>query len=281
MKAFNVYSPEPTGSLPPQLFKYIDTKNIRSATDRFINFINDIATQLHTKLANTQQTKSDLKSIKLTAPKLFGQDVELDFIDSGTRASVYKIKIGNEIFALKINRQNGFQRSDELDAINLQRRARNLINKIYIGAPFEYGDEQYSWLLSDYVARDRKNSFDRGHEKLLYAYLTKGIDYSDVSTSNFKDGKIIDPGGLSRGNTFFSLNRAQTDIVKKLVHCMRTDDMAGFNKLLAKNPAVIQYMFVSMIMKKFQMPKKYQPYLSAVMIAHANLKSSANNSHDI
>ena len=42
MKAFNIYNQEPTGSLPPQLFKYIDIKNIRAATDQFINFMNDI-----------------------------------------------------------------------------------------------------------------------------------------------------------------------------------------------------------------------------------------------
>ncbi|MBO5662478.1 MAG: hypothetical protein J6S12_01285 [Alphaproteobacteria bacterium] len=281
MKAFNIYNQEPTGSLPPQLFKYIDIKNIRAATDQFINFMNDISLQLHTKLSNVQQTKGNLKNIKLTAPKLFGQDVKLEFIDSGTMASVYKIKIGDEIFALKINRQNYYQRSDELGAINLHRSARNLINKAYIGAPFEYNGEQYSWLMSDFVSRDRPNSFERANEKLLYAYLTKGIDYSDGSPYNFKDGKIIDLAGLSHGNTFLSLNRAQTDIVKKLVHCMRTDDMASFNKLLAKNPTVTRYMYISMIMKKFQMPKRFQPYFAAVTIAHENLKQAHNNSRDI
>ena len=30
MKAFNIYNQEPTGSLPPQLFKYIDIKNIET-----------------------------------------------------------------------------------------------------------------------------------------------------------------------------------------------------------------------------------------------------------
>ena len=281
MKAFNFYNQEPSGSLPPQLFKYIDIKNIRAATDLFIKFMNDISLQLHTKLSDVQQTKDNLRNIKLTAPKIFSQDVELEFIDSGTMASVYKIKIGDQTFALKINRNNGRHRSDELGAIKMHRSARNLINKAYIGAPFEYNGEEYSWLISDYVSRDRPNSFERANEKLLYAYLTKGIDYSDGASYNFKDGKIIDLAGLSRGNTFISLNRAQTDIVKKLVHCMRADDMAGFNKLLAKNPTVTQYMYISMIMKKFQMPKRFQSYFAAVTIAHENLKLSQNNSRDI
>lgn len=38
------------GSIPQQLFKYIDGKNMRDATDEFIGFINNISLQLHTRL---------------------------------------------------------------------------------------------------------------------------------------------------------------------------------------------------------------------------------------
>lgn len=285
MKAFDAFNPEPVGSIPPQLFKYIDGENIRGATDEFIHFINDIALQLHTRLSGVEDTKKNVASVKLDAPKLFGQDVTLDFIGSGTMASVYKIKIGTETFALKINTHRSYVRSDELGVIKLQRSARNLVNKTYIGAPFRFGGYDYTWLLSDYVAGDRLNSYERGREKILYARLTKGLDYSDPGIDNLKDGKIIDLAGVYKTKPLLNLTRTEIDMVKKLVHCMRTDDMPRFqellNRMIITNPSVVKHMFLNMVIKSSDMPPRLKPYLNAINMVHTNMKEMQKKSRDI
>jgi hypothetical protein len=142
MKTFNRKIHKFIGSLPPQLFKFIDMADIRNATKEFNEFVNKIAIDFHSKLENWTYSKE----IKLSAPNLFGQPVQLQYIASGSVGSVYKISIGSETFALKVNRNSSA--FGELEVIPVQRRAKNLLNRTYAGSVFEYKGRKYSWVLS-------------------------------------------------------------------------------------------------------------------------------------
>ena len=50
MKKFNRRIHKTMGSLPPQLFKYFDMADIKSATDEFNACITSIANEFHSKL---------------------------------------------------------------------------------------------------------------------------------------------------------------------------------------------------------------------------------------
>ena len=73
MKKFNRRIHKTMGSLPPQLFKYIDMADIKNATDEFNNFMTNVANEFHSKLENF----SYQNEIKLSAPDLFNQPVKL------------------------------------------------------------------------------------------------------------------------------------------------------------------------------------------------------------
>ena len=247
MKKFNRRIHKTMGSLPPQLFKNFDMADIKAATDEFNAFITSIANEFHSKL----EYFSYDSNIKLSASKLFGQPVKLQYVASGSVGSVYKLKIGNETFALKINRSSAF---GEMDVMPLQKRAKNLLNRAYIGSVFEHNGRKYSWVISDYVANDSARSFEDAMIKLYFAYLTKGIIVRDTHPGNIKDGKIIDiPSFDIRDGAIDDikqLNLRQIDIVKKLVNFIKTDNIDAFQKLVNRvkvsDPIIIQYMFFAM-----------------------------------
>jgi hypothetical protein len=247
MKKFNRRIHKTMGSLPPQLFKYFDMADIKAATDEFNAFITSIANEFHSKLENF----SCQNDIKLSAPNLFDQPVKLKYVASGSVGSVYKLKIGNETFALKINRSSAF---GEMDVMSLQKRAKNLLNHAYIGSVFEHNGRKYSWVISDYVANDTARSFEDAMIKMYFAYLTKGIIVRDTHPGNIKGGKIIDiPSFDMRDGAIDDikqLNLRQIDIVKKLVNFIKIDNVDAFQKLVNRikvsDPIIIQYMFFAM-----------------------------------
>lgn len=248
MKKFNRKIHKTMGSLPPQLFKYIDGADIKSATIQFNEFINRIATDFHAQLEHW----SYRDNIKLSAPNLFGQPVKLKYIASGSIGSVYKLEIGSEIFALKINRNASY--NGELDVIPMQKRAKGLLNRAYMGAVFEYNNRKYSWVLSDFVEHDTARSFADAMIKMYFAYLTKGIIVRDTHPGNVKAGKFIDIPSFDMRDGHVDdirkLNLRQVDIVKKLVNFIKTDNMDSFQKLVNRvkvsDPIIIQYMFFAM-----------------------------------
>ena len=249
MKKFDKKSPRQMGSLPPQLFRYVGNMDIGTATAQFNECITRLADEFMTKFdAGIPKDK-----IELTASEIFGQPVKLKYLDSGSVGSVYKIQIGDEIFALKINRSPAFA-FGELQVMPNQKRVRNLVNKMYIGAPFYHNKRRHSWVLSDFVATDYENSFRDAMEKMYYAYLTKGVHMTDSHPGNIKNARIIDPASLSKRagkiDDIKTLNRFELDMVKKLVYYIKTDNVPDFEKtvlrLSATNPAVIKYMFFAM-----------------------------------
>ncbi|MDE6478243.1 MAG: hypothetical protein K2L94_03270 [Alphaproteobacteria bacterium] len=284
MKKFNRTVHKTMGSLPPQLRKYIQPGNIRAATGEFHELMNRIATDFHTQLdAGVAPAQ-----IVPMAGHLFGMPVKLDYVASGSVGSVYKMQIGDDVFAFKINRQSAF---GELDVLPRQGRARNLVNKMYLGAVFEHGGRKYSWVLSDYVPDDSVDSFYNAMEKLYYAYLTKGVDIRDAHPNNFKNGKLIDPASFARRDgkidDIKKLTRTEIDIVKKMVHCIRTDDVEKFSdwvsKCVIKYPAVINYMFLGMKFGKSPVfgvgsnapfAIKLKPFETIINSAHAQVRQN-------
>lgn len=251
MKKYTYNDKYTRGSLPQRLFKYIDMDNIRDATVQFSEFITNIAKQFHSKL-NVFGEYSILESIELNAPYLFGQPVDIKYVGSGITGTVYKITVGSESFALKINRASRIA-TDEIENMHLYGRSRNLVNRIHIAAPFknEYGEE-FTWLLSDYIEQDSAQSFFRACEKLYFAYITKGIAFSDAHYNNFKNGKIIDSDSfrmrIDDADNFYKLSRTDIDTVKKLMRFVKIDDKKSFEDLLKKsNKNVKDYIFFSML----------------------------------
>lgn len=235
------------GALPEPLRKMAGG-DARTATHEFNAFMTALATEFHRQLADG----SDKNNIVLTAPgKLFGHNVKLDYVASGTVGSVYKIQIGDQTYAFKINRNSSH---DELSIMALQRRARGLVNPVHIGAVFEYGGRKYSWVLSDYISRDREDGFESAMEKMYYLYLTKGLTIRDAHPNNFKDGKLIDTPSLDtrdgEHDDIKRLTRVEQNMVARLAYCIKTNDIDTFAQLAAhartKNPAVINYMFLAM-----------------------------------
>lgn len=244
MKKFDRSIHQTMGSLPPVLMQRIDGMDMAAATAVFKNAISDIAVDFHNQLA----AGAELKDIKLHAGEIFGMPVQMEYIASGSVGSVYKIQIGDAVFALKINRNAA---AGEMAVMAKQSRARNLINKMYMAAVFQHDGRKYSWVLSDYIGRDRENSFARAMEKLFYAYLTKGVNITDVHANNFIDGKLIDQASFTtragKIDDIKKLTRREVDAVKKLVYYIKTDNVPDFQKMLEKlagtNPAVVNYMF--------------------------------------
>lgn len=247
MKKFNRFNHKNMGSLPENLRK-IAGGDARAATAEFNAFMTELATDFIVQLSNGVQKNE----IKLTAPrKLFGHDVKLKYVASGSIGTVYKMQISNLDFAFKINRQS---LHGELYAMNLQRRARGLVNPAHIGAVFRVGDHSYSWVLSDYIARDREDGFESAMEKLYFAHMTKGLTINDMHPGNFKDGKLIDIPSLdTRDNNvddIKQLTRVEQNIVQRLAYYIKTNDIEKFEKMISvarvKNPSVINYMFLAM-----------------------------------
>ena len=255
MKKFNRFDHKNMGSLPEPLRK-IAAQDARAATREFNALMTELATDFIAQLSNgTQKNK-----ITLTASrKLFGQDVKLEYVASGSVGTVYKMQIGDLSYAFKINRNS---LHGEMYAMALQRRARGLVNQAHIGAVFEFGGRKYSWVLSDYVARDRENSFESAMEKLYFAYLTKGLTINDAHPGNFKDGKLIDIPSLdtrdNKVDDIKQLTRVEQNMVARLAYYIKTNDIEKFTKTVemarTTNPAVINYMFVAM---KFGRPPMF------------------------
>lgn len=300
------------GSLPPQLFKYIDQTNMADETARFTEYINSLSGDFLDRFSEMKQRNiasqkkqttpivddatNDDNAVRAAAgdfwqtvrvaagdfwqnvhhvqpddtfativpqtPKLFGQDVKLEYIGHGMVGNVYKMQIGDATFALKINREPNV--ITDLAAIEMHRHARNLINRPYIGATFQHHGETYSWILSDYVAdgRDNDKSYANARDKVFYAAMTKGLKYSDLHFGNVKGGRIIDISGIERNN--IRLSRIEVDMVKKFLYLMRTNDMPRFRQLaeiaVTRFPNVIKYMFVKMNIYQMEMPMQLQPF---------------------
>ncbi|MBR4860246.1 MAG: hypothetical protein IKV10_03020 [Alphaproteobacteria bacterium] len=248
MKKFNRAIHRTMGEMPPQIRALVGDRDMSSATAEFNSFMTKLATDFHGQLA------SDIpkESIKLIAPgDLFGESVSLEYVASGSIGSVYKMQIGDKVFAFKINRGSS---TGELSVMSLQKRVRGLVNKMHIGSVFEFNGRKYSWVLSNFVENDRADSFNAAMEKLYFAYITKGVYITDAHVNNFKDGKLIDTPSLGMRNgaldDITKLSRVQVDIVKKMANCIKTDDMERFKSLVLRaikdNPAVIKYMFYAM-----------------------------------
>lgn len=256
MKKYTKKSTGTRGDLPKSLFKYIDKAHISHATAQFSEYMTMLAKQFHSQLSYFGPYY-DLTNIELDTPKLFGQDVSIEYVASGTTGTVYKIIIGDEPFALKINRSTRMA-TDEIENMHIYRRMRNLVNRVYIAAPFKNEDnEEYTWLLSAYVGNDSAQSFRRACEKLYFAYITKGIAFSDGHYNNFKDGKIIDSDSFRMRtygfDDFKKLSRTEIDTVKKLMRFVKIDDKKSFQELLAKaNKNVLDYLFFSMVYARGQ-----------------------------
>lgn len=252
MKKFNRSKHKNMGALPGELRQMAGDVDIRGATQEFNVFMTELAIDFHRQLLNG----ANKNEIRLVAPrKLFGHDVKLDYVASGSMGSVYRMQIGNHAFAFKINRNSSH---GELSAMALQKRARNLANPVHIGAVFEFNERKYSWVVSDFIENDHINSFDKAMEKLYFAYITKGLSISDSHPGNFMGGKLIDTPTLSmrknRVDDIAQLTRLELDIVKKMANCIKRDDMTCFeqlvNRSVSDNPSVIKYMFYAMLYAK-------------------------------
>lgn len=243
------------GAIPVQLRQMADRRDIATATREFNATMTQIATDFHRALANDVPPAQ----IHLTSPQIFGHDVKLEYVASGSVGSVYKIQIGDYTFAFKINRNSSH---GELGVMPMQRRARALVNPMHIGAVFEFGGRKYSWVLSDFVDGNRADGFASAMEKMYYMYLTKGLTITDAHANNFKDGKLIDSPSLGtrdgKIDDIKQLSRGEVDMVKKLVRYIKTDDMANFNRLVKRAttsaPNVLKYMFFAM---KFGRPPAF------------------------
>lgn len=240
----------------PEILRQMAGGDARMATTVFNTFMTELAMDFHAQLARGV----DKDNIKLTAPrKLFGHDVVLEYVASGSVGSVYKMQIGDHAFAFKINRNSSH---GELYAMSLQKRARGLVNPAYIGAVFDFSGRKYSWVLSDYIASNRIDSFESAMEKLYFTYLTKGLTVTDAHANNFKDGKLIDVPSLVRRDgkldDIKQLTRIEHNMVQRLAYYIKTNEIEKFEKMVATarvtNPSVINYMFLAM---KFGRPPMF------------------------
>lgn len=287
MKKINADFRGAQGSLPPQLFKYVDRTQMAAETARFTEYINSVSGDFLDKLAERKRKSitvdySDFDAIVPQTPKLFGQNVSLEYIGCGMAGNVYKMQIGDNTFALKINRRENL--TTDLEAIAEHRRARNLINRPYIGATFSHDGATYSWILSDYISDDQDNdmSFVSAKAKLFYAAMTKGLKYSDMHPANVKAGRIIDISGVEHGG--ITLRRIEIDMVKKFLYLMRTNDMPRFRQLaeiaVASFPNVIKYMFVKMNIYQMEMPMQLQPFKKMLVDYNHRVRAIYNEVYD-
>lgn len=287
MKKINADFRGAQGSLPPQLFKYVDQTQMAAETARFTEYINSVSGDFMDKLAERKRKSitvgdSDFATIVPQTPKLFGQDVSLEYIGCGMAGNVYKMQIGDNTFALKINRRENL--TTDLEAIAEHRRARNLINRPYIGATFSHDGATYSWILSDYISDDQDNdmSFVSAKAKLFYAAMTKGLKYSDMYPANVKAGRIIDISGVERGD--ITLRRIEIDMVKKFLYLMRTNDVPRFRQLaeiaVASFPNVIKYIFTKMNIYRMEIPMQLQPFKKMLVDYNRRVRAIYNEVYD-
>lgn len=248
MKKFNRAVHKTMGEMPPVIRQLIGDADVAAATAEFNEYMSALAMDFHSRLADDiAPADIELKPSK----KLFGQKVSLKYIASGSVGSVYKMTIGDNTFAFKINRR---ATTGELAVMPMQKRVRGLVNKTHIGSVFEFNGRKYSWVISDFIENNRANGFESAMEKLYFAYITKGVSITDAHPNNFKDGRLIDTPSLGKRqgeiDDIKNLTRVQVDIVKKLAYCIKTDDMPRFQSLVMRatteNPAVITYMFFAM-----------------------------------
>lgn len=287
MKKINADFRGVQGSLPPQLFKYVDRTQMAAETARFTEYINSVSGDFLDKLAERKRKSitvdySDFDAIVPQTPKLFGQDVSLEYIGCGMAGNVYKMQIGDNTFALKINRRENL--TSDLEAIAEHRRARNLINRPYIGATFSHDGATYSWILSDYISDDQDNdmSFVSAKAKLFYAAMTKGLKYSDMHPANVKAGRIIDISGVEHGG--ITLRRIEIDMVKKFLYLMRTNDMPRFRQLaeiaVTSFPNVIKYIFAKMNIYRMEIPMQLQPFKKMLVDYNRRVRAIYNEVYD-
>lgn len=160
MKKFNRSVHNSMGAMPLQIRAMIGGHDVAAATNEFNTAITKIASDFHRQLA----TDMSPEQIELTSPQIFGHDVSLEYVASGSVGSVYKMQIGDAVFALKINRNSSH---GELGVMPIQKRARALVNPMHIGAVFEYGGRKYSWVLSDFIDDNRADGFESAMEKCI------------------------------------------------------------------------------------------------------------------
>lgn len=266
MKKFTYFDHGHRGALPPDLAALIGDRSRAAATREFIDAMTQIARDYHAAVDAYNMTHADIARVKLHAPDIFGQRVKIDYIASGTAASVYKVTIGDVAFALKINRQDRTWASD-LEDMHNARAARHLANRPHIGATFDVDGETYSWIVSDYVATTGPKDYARAREKLYMAALTRGIDYTDLTDDNIKGGKVIDISGLRRHK--IDLGRGDLDRVKKFVYKMRTGDLNGFVALaqdaLTNAPDVLRHLYWTMQdLKRDMFIERFAPFYDVV-----------------
>lgn len=243
------------GSIPPQLFKYIDTNHMAAETVRFTEYINGIA----------RNFVCDPRKEHIIAPELFGYDMTLKYSGGGLNGDVFRMDIGENAFALKINRNP--DKVDDLIVMSECTRARNLINRHYIGATFDGKDGQiYSWILSDWVENNSRESYIRAKEKLFYALMTKRLCYYDYCRANIRNGLIVDIDGIERIQ--LDLNRTEIDMVKKMMYLIRTNNLDAFEKLgqvlLTRFPKVIGYLGVHICCLAAELPEKFAPFIKVI-----------------
>ena len=274
MKKYTASDLTPRGCLPSSLFQYFDIRDIRSATDEFVLCMNDIATEFHEKIHAVNRRYSPGK-IELNPRKLFGQSVTLEYVGAGSYGSVYKITIADHTFALKIGRFPR-NRTEELENMHLQKRVRNLFNRTHIASPVTINGEQYVWFFMNYSAPCPYNVYQYLSvcERVFLVYLTKGLEYDDLSIMNVNGSHILDKGGLEISPV--SLSRTEIDHVKKLVDSMRKYDLCTFTKhanhLSQKYPDVIKYMALNMSVADMWLRLRYKGFIQCI----AELKKKNN-----
>ena len=274
MKKYTVADNGPRGCLPSSLFKYFDMRDIRSATDEFVSCMNDITTEFQEKIHAVNCRYSPGK-IDLNPRKLFGQSVTLEYVGAGSYGSVYKITIADHTFALKIGRFPR-NRTEELENMHLQKRARNLFVPTFIASPVTVGKLQYVWFFMAYSEPQPYNvrRYLGVLDRLFLLNLTKGLLYEDVSIMNVNGPHILDKGGLEISP--ISLTRIEIDCVKKLVDSMRKYDLCTFTKhanhLSRKYPDVIKYMALNMPVADMWLRLRYKGFIQCI----AELKKKNN-----
>lgn len=272
--------PEHRGAIPPQLVKYIGTRDMATATREFIEYVNRIAGNFHKNIV-PENPYDIAHAPRLRAPrvtgKLFGQNVKLSYLGGGTSGSVYKMTVGDAVFALKLNREPD---AEDRIAFDLQKKARSLINRAYVSSAVPDKNGQLcDWIVSNYVdgtAALDSQRFQLAKEKLFFAAISKGLHYSDAGTlGNIRDGKIVDHNGLYMRQ--ISLTRVEIDTVKKLLHMMRTDDENAFDELIARasvnNPKIIKYLFIQMNLMQMDMPMRLQKYKKKIGYWNTDIKA--------
>jgi hypothetical protein len=132
---------------------------------------------------------------------------------------------------------------------------------MYMGSGIEKDGEFYGWSLSEYVTKTK--NFEMANEKLFLATLSKGIEYSDMSTDgNVQGDKIVDFGGIEFKR--LDLSRQEIDIVRKLLFYMKRDNQPEFDKLLSRigntNPKLLHHLFIQFTMNSYSMPYRFRKY---------------------